>query len=177
MKGHTMKGFTLSSIFLLFASVASAQTATYTARIEGTVTCRFIAVSVTTQQQNGGTTTNLSYVVRECPSGSAQPTTVIVQNFLAISPSAYRVQGQGNSQTHSLNVQTPQGAISLTWRPTTESQNTFSGTWNERHGSSVTRTIEDQFHSTALVEGAVLSYLIVAGERPGWVSAITQVVR
>jgi len=156
---------------LAVATAAQAQTSsTNTARIDGTANCRRLTVSVNQQSQNGGTTTTLAYAVLECPSGGSEPTQVVRQGYQQIPNADYRVQ----QQAHSLNTQTVHGAITLNWRATTELQNTFNGTWTERQRSNVVTTREEQFHSTATVDGRVLGYDTRGGERPGWISTIQQ---
>ena len=159
--------------FILLSLPAQAQSsATYTARLDGIVNCRQLAVSVTEHQQNGGTTSTVAYAVRECPSGSSTPTTVVVQGFVNIPSSAYT----HTKQAHALNVTTPHGAIIVTWRQSQERQNTFSGTWTERQNGSFTqRTQEEQAFSTATVEGSVVGYPTL--NRPGWISEIAQITR
>jgi hypothetical protein len=160
---------------VLLPATLTAQTtsSTSTARVDGTVACRQIAVSVNQQVQNGGTTTTLAYAVRECSSGSSTPDRIVVQGYGPIPNGDYRVQ----TSTHTLTTTTVHGSISLVWRATSERQSSFSGTWTERDGGSLTRTQETQAHSTATVEGSAVGYGLVRGERPGWISQLNQTVR
>lgn len=169
-------------VFVLLAGgrAASAQTVTNVnnnAYVWGIVNCRFIQVELHQQQQAGGIVTTLQYTVRECPTGSTDPTTTIIQGFLTIPNADYRVQ----SQQHTLLTRTADGVLQLTWRAVTDRQITFSGTTTDRNQTKVTRTQEDRFHSMARVEGSVGSFPVTAGfstgAYPAWMSAETTTVR
>jgi hypothetical protein len=95
----------------------------------------------------------------------------------AIPNADYTVQGRA----HRLQTVTPNsaqglsGRIDISWTPTTETQNTFSGQWTEQHGNQTKRTTENQFHSTASVSGNLAG--LTVGNRPAWVSTLNQKVQ
>ena len=165
----------LTLLFTLTASLAHADSSTYTARLDGTANCQAITLSVTQQVTPGGTTTQLYYQLKECAPGESTPSVVVAQGNAAIPTSAYQTP---NRQSHSLRVSTPVGAvgrtgtIDLVWRATTQLQNTFSGTWTEQQGNVTTRTVENQFHTSAEVSGTVVGW--TAGGRQGSFSTLVQ---
>ena len=171
-----MKRTLLAGLLIAVTStVIAAQTptsATYNARVEGTVNCRKVNLSVTRQFQNGGTTTTLAYAVLDCPAGSQTPSIVLFQGNQSI-PNADYITRNGS---HELQTKTANGLIQLRWNATAEHQNTFSGVWVEKTGNDQTRTDEQQMSTTARVDG-VLGSVTLAGERPGWFTAITQTVK
>lgn len=147
------------------------------AYVSGTSDCRNIVVEVHQQQEGGGTVTTLSYTVKRCPSGSTEPTEVVVQRLVTIPNGDYKV----SPQQHALLTRTADGLVQLTWKPTQDQQTSFSGSWTYRTGASTKRKQEDGIWSTAKAEGSVVGFNVTpefsSGSQPAWLSAETKTDR
>lgn len=171
-------------LVLAFAPAALAQTVTTNnnAYLYGIVNCRFLKVEVHQKQEAGGTITTLGYAVQECPSGSSQPTTVVLQGLVTIPNADYRVQTANGSAQQTLSTRTKDGLVQVTWRAVDYTQSTFSSTsTNRENGGPLTRTTQQHFYSTATAEGSIAGFTITpefsSRMWPAWISAETTTTR
>jgi len=149
---------------LFFPTLVYAQSSSLTTAIlDGTVSCRRIVVSVNQTIQSGGSSTTISYIVRECEVGATEPTKTIFEGFTSIAPTSL----QSKQTTITLLATTKDGTISLTWKATNKLQMTSDGTATTRENGVLTKRVqENTFYSSAAAEGNVLGFPVASGDRP-----------
>lgn len=151
------------TVFLFFPTLVQAQSTSWvTAILDGVVNCKHVIVSVNQTNQSGGSSTIISYIVRECESGATVPTKVLYEGYLNLPTGAL----QSKQTTHTLLATTKDGTISLTWRATNQLQEGSTLNFTKRENGVVTkRSQEDQNYSSATAEGSVLGIPINLGDR------------
>ena len=167
---------TLNTILLvLMASSAHAQgqtTTTQTGTIAGTKNCQNVTIQVSrTIEPSGAMRTWLNYMLLECSAGSTTPTTLIGRVYTTIPDGAYQVFSSGGQR---LIYSDSTGTVDITWTPTKDEHNTYSGIWTTDNASGSHRDTQNDDTRSASATGVLLGRAV---DMRGYVAVSSRVSR